>query len=558
MLRRLDIQNYAIIDSVAIDFSAHLNIITGETGAGKSILMGALGLILGDRADTSLLADPGKKCYVEGMFVTRHASVMAFLQAHELDHDEELVLRREVGVNGKSRAFINDTPVTLVQLRQLAGLLVDLHRQFDTLELGDHDFQREVIDVLAGNGREFAAYQSVYQQYRATVDELGALKETEQAARKEYDYHRFLHDELQEAGFSADEIERADADLRLASHAENIKKILGECTFELEESEQPLIQRLRSMIQKLQGIESFHEQLGSLNERLRSLQIELKDIASGLESVNETIGFDEEKVNRLNERIATGYRLLKKHGVTTTGDLLRIKDELALRLGQVAGLSGEISRVEGRLAELQTEAVKIAEEISVRRRKQARPFEEKVNVLLRQVGMPNARIRVNVTPGTVLHAHGMDTVEFLFNANVPANGDGATVRFEPLRKVASGGELSRLMLSITSLVAKSIRLPVLVFDEIDSGISGEAARQVGVIIKELSASHQVIAITHQPQIAAKAETHLFVYKEIAGSKIVTSVRELDGDERITAIARMLSGEKPTAAAFENAREMMGN
>ena len=558
MLQQLHIQNYAIIDSIEINFSPHLNIITGETGAGKSILMGALNLILGERAETSVLADKEKKCFIEGIFKTNHLPVKEFLQSNELDCEDELVIRRELAVNGKTRAFINDTPVTLNELKQLSSLLVDLHQQFDTQDLGNNNFQREVIDALAGNGKDIELYQSVYKNYKNLLKELEALKDEQAAANKEFDYNKFLFDELQEVNFSENEIENIDAEIKLISNAENIKAILSAIYFELEESEEPMVPHVKSITNKLQSLDSFHPDIASLANRLQSVQIELQDIASEIGNINDAVIYDLEKINLLNERMAAGYRLLKKHGVTTTSQLLEIKEQLEKQLDKVTNLQGEILKKEKQSKDLCAEALKIAEKISANREKQLKPFEEKVNKLLKQVGMPNAKLKVDILKTTALNLFGNNTIEFLFNANVPSGIETNNQKFEPLRKVASGGELSRLMLSIKSLVAKSVQLPVLIFDEIDTGISGEAARQVGIIMKELSAAHQVISITHQPQIAAKAETHFFVYKEIKNDKIITSIRQLNGDERITTIAKMLSGEKPTAAAFENAREMIGN
>jgi len=558
MLQQLHIQNYAIIDSIEINFSPHLNIITGETGAGKSILMGALNLILGERAETSVLADKEKKCFIEGIFKTNHLPVKEFLQSNELDCEDELVIRRELAVNGKTRAFINDTPVTLNELKQLSSLLVDLHQQFDTQDLGNNNFQREVIDALAGNGKDIELYQSVYKNYRNLVKELEALNDEQAAANKEFDYNKFLFNELKEVNFSENEIENIDAEIKLISNAENIKAILSAIYFELEESEEPMVPHVKSITNKLQSLDSFHPDIASLANRLQSVQIELQDIASEIGNINDAVIYDVEKINLLNERMAAGYRLLKKHGVTTTSQLLEIKEQLEKQLDKVTNLQGEILKKEKQSKDLCAEALKIAEKISANREKQLKPFEEKVNKLLKQVGMPNAKLKVDILKTTALNLFGNNTIEFLFNANVPSGIETNNQKFEPLRKVASGGELSRLMLSIKSLVAKSVQLPVLIFDEIDTGISGEAARQVGIIMKELSAAHQVISITHQPQIAAKAETHFFVYKEIKNDKIITSIRQLNGDERITTIAKMLSGEKPTAAAFENAREMIGN
>lgn len=558
MLKQLHIQNYAIIDSIEINFSPHLNIITGETGAGKSILMGALNLILGERAETSALANKEKKCFIEGIFKTNNQLVKEFLQNNELDDDDEIVIRREIAVNGKSRAFINDTPATLFQLKQLSSLLVDLHQQFDTQNLSDNEFQREVIDALAANGKDVEQYQLVYKNYRTVLKELEILKNEQASANKEFDYNKFLFDELEEANFSENEIENIEAEIKLLSNAENIKTILSEIYFELEESEQPVVQNIKFISNKLHSLENFHHNIEALNKRLQSVQIELKDIASEINNINNSVTYNAEKINMLNDRMAAGYRLLKKHSVTTTTQLINIKNDLEQKLVKVTNLSNEISVKEKLSTKFYNEALKMAEKISLKRQKQIKPFEEKVNQLLKQVGMPNAKLKVNLQNISLLNFFGNNNIEFLFNANMPSGVENKNQRFDPLQKVASGGELSRLMLVIKSLVAKSVQLPVLIFDEIDSGISGEAARQVGKILKELSAAHQIISITHQPQIAAKAETHFFVFKEIVNNTIVTSIRQLNADERITAIATMLSGEKPTAAAFENAREMIGN
>ncbi len=558
MLQQLYIQNYAIIDSIKIHFSSHLNIITGETGAGKSIVMGALSLVLGERADTSVLLDKEKKCFIEATFKNSQEPVKDFLQSNDLDAEEEIVLRREISANGKSRAFINDTPVNLSQLKQLSSLLVDLHQQFDSLELGDNDFQREVIDALAGTGKDIIQYQSVYKNYRNTSKELEQLKAGQSAANKEFDYNKFLFDELEEANFSENELENIDTEIKLISSAENIKLILTEVNFQLQEGEQPLVQQIKILNNKLQSLQSFHAAVDDLSRRLHSIQVELQDVAAELELLNNNISYDANKIEELNSRMGEGYRLLKKHNVQTTADLLEIKDRLTAELEKVTNLSDTISQREKELEQFYKQAFAIAEKISEKRLKQVSPFENKVNLLLAQVGMPNARIKVSIKTEKNLNVYGINAIEFLFNANLPQGLAVTASRFEPLRKVASGGELSRLMLSIKSLVAKSIQLPTLIFDEIDSGISGEAAKQVGLIMKELSGAHQVISITHQPQIASKAETHFFVYKEIKNDKIITAIKQLNADERITTIATMLSGERPTAAAFENAREMIGN
>ena len=550
MLQQLSIQNYAIITGIDIHFSGKLNMITGETGAGKSILMGALSLILGERADTSLLQNKEKKCVIEGTFKTQHSLVRAYLDQNDFEGDEEIVIRREIAPSGKSRAFVNDTPVNLNQLKELSSLLVDLHQQFDTLELGNNDFQRAVIDALANHSDMLAHYQSLYKKYVTEKKRLEEWRQQQSAANKELDYHKFLFNELDAAGLKGGELEEMDASLKVMSNAENIKAILSRIFFELQENEQPVVQQLKSLSNQLQTLSGFHQDINSLVARLHSAQIELQDIADEIDRLNDSVKYDAEKINVLNERLALGYRLLKKHNVQTTTELLLVKEELEQKLAVVVSLESNIAEKEKEVTGLHSDTLKIAEKISASRQKQKKPFEQKVNELLAQVGMPNARLQVEIK-NIELNLFGLDTIEFLFDAN-------KSNRFEPLRKVASGGELSRLMLSIKSLVAKSIQLPTLIFDEIDTGISGEAARQVGIIMKDLSAAHQVIAITHQPQIAAKATSHFFVYKEIRDNKIVTSIKLLSPDERISAIATMLSGERPTAAAFENAREMIGN
>lgn len=554
MLQKLYIHNYAIIDSLEVNFSDHLNIITGETGAGKSILIGALNLILGERADTSVLQNKERKCFIEGTFKTSYPAVKDFLQKNDLDCEAEMLIRREISANGKSRAFINDTPVTLSQLKQLSSLIVDLHQQFDTLELNNNDFQREVIDAIAGNAKIIEQYQAVFKKYRSVIHELENLKAAQLAANKESDYKQFLFDELNEANFKENEIEDLDAEIKLLSNAENIKSILTDVYCQLEESELPLIHQLKSIRNKLGPLGNFYPDIEKLITRLDSLLIELNDISSEIDTINQAVNYDEKKIESLNERMALGYGLLKKHNVQTTQQLTAIKTQLESELQDASNLTDTILQREKEAKIFYEEALQIAKNISVKRKDQVDPFSKKANQLLSQVGMPNAKIRLEIKETGQLNFWGNNTIEFLFNANLSS----ANKQYEPLRKVASGGELSRLMLIIKSLVAKKVQLPTLIFDEIDSGISGEAARQVGIIIKELAEAHQIISITHQPQIAAKASTHFFVYKEIKEDKIITSIKKLNEDERITAIATMLSGKKPTAAAFENAREMIGN
>ncbi len=552
MLQKLSIQNYAIIDELEIVFSGTLNVITGETGAGKSIIVGALGLILGERADSTALVNKEKKCIVEGVFgEASKKNIKEFLAKNDFDYSDELIVRREIGTNGKSRAFINDTPVTVSQLTELSSLLVDLHLQFDSLELTQHDFQREVLDALAGHAVVLEEYQTIFLQWQQLKKEYEELKAQKQQFDKEADYNRFQYKELSDAGLKENELENIDAELKMLSNAEGIKSTLSKVYFELQESEIPVVQHLKTLLNQLNVYSSYHPDLPVLIARLESAQVELQDVASDLDRISQHINYDPKKIDQLNERLSLGYRLQKKHAVNSTNELLKIQNELEEKLQAVLNIDEAIQQKEKDLVKTHDYASQLAQKNSEGRHKQIKPLEDKVNRLLKQVGMPNAVFHVEMQKFSSLHEHGMDAVEFLFDANKSG-------QFQPVRKVASGGELSRLMLCIKSLVAQSINLPTMIFDEIDSGISGEAARQVGIIMKELAAKRQVISITHQPQIAGKADAHFFVYKEIVKNAVKTNIRLLTTEERITAIAKMLSGEKPTAAAMENAREMLMN
>ena len=551
MLTQLSIQNYAIIDELEIDFSKQLNVITGETGAGKSIIVGALGLILGERADSTALVNKEKKCIVEGVFdVNRKKDIRIFLTENDFDNNDELVVRREIGANGKSRAFINDTPVTLSQLSELSRLLVDLHQQFDTLELGESNFQREVLDALAGHVAVIEEYQSIFRLWQQAKKETEELKAQKQQFDKEADYNRFQFTELEEAGFKENELEEIDTELKLLNNSEGIKAALNKVYGELKESEAPVVQQLKILLNQLNVYSAYHPDLPALLQRLQSAQIELQDIADDVDRISSHINYDPEKIEQLNERLSLGYKLQKKHGVNSTNELIALQKQLKEKLQAVLNIDEAIRQKEEDLIKTYHQASMLAKKISDNRRKQVKPLEEKVNKLLVQVGMPNAKLKVDIK-SIELIVSGADAIDFLFDANKSG-------QFQPVRKVASGGELSRLMLCIKSLVAQSIDLPTLIFDEIDTGISGEAARQVGIILKDLAAKRQVISITHQPQIAGKADAHFFVYKQIVNDTVKTNIRQLTTEERITTIAKMLSGEKPTAAAMENAREMVMN
>lgn len=550
MLHQLTINNYAIIDELNIHFDGKFNIITGETGAGKSILMGALGLVLGNRADSAVLFEADQKCIVEASFaVSANETLKQLLTDNELDQEAFLTVRREIAVNGKSRSFINDTPVTLNVLRQFASQLVDLHQQFDSLELGEDDFQRNVIDSIANHKPVLKNYREAFLAYIKANKELQKLKEQQSNSKKELDYYTFLFNELDEAAFEENEIETLEEELRLLANAENIKLVLNTASYTLKESEQPVVQQLKSLLQQLQSLRANHSGIQAIIERLQAAQIELKDIADEVELLNDKISMDAARMQAVTARIDLGNKLLKKHSAISTNELIVIKNDLRQQLQNVLYIDESIASVEKSVREYLQQATTLAATISSNRRSVVKDFELKVLALLRQVGMPNAVLHVSIEKANELSPNGGDTIQFLFDANKSG-------RFEPLQKVASGGELSRLMLSIKSIVARSMQMPTLIFDEIDTGISGEAARQVGIIMKELAQHHQVIAITHQPQIAARAQAHYFVYKKEKNGRIKTQVRLLNDDERVDTIAHMLSGEHITDSALQTAREMV--
>ena len=552
MIQKLFIKNYAIIDELEIDFSNRLNIITGETGAGKSIIVGALGLILGERADSTALVNKEKKCFVEGVFDVRSKKeVRNFLGENDLEEGDQLIIRREISTNGKSRAFVNDTPVSLSQLNDLSSLLVDLHRQFDTLQLEQGDFQREVLDAIASQSELVNTYQQVFKKWQTSKKELEILSGQRKQFEKEFDYNQFQYNELDEADFKENELEELDKELKLLSNSEGIKTVLSKVQNDLAEGENPLVSQLKGLINQLQTYSSYHPDLPSLLQRLQSLQIELQDISDEVDHMNDRIHYDPSKIEEIDSRLSAGYKLLKKHGVKVTNELLEIKRQLERKLHAVLNVGEQIELKEKETDRLFAEAEQRAAKISEGRKKQIRPLEEEVNKLLAQVGMPNAKLKVELKNNEGLNFYGSDKIEFLFDANKSG-------QFQPIRKVASGGELNRLMLCIKSLVAQSVDLPTMMFDEIDTGISGEAARQVGIIMKGLASKRQIICITHQPQIAGKADAHFFVYKDVVDDMVKTNLRQLTKEERITAIAKMLSGEKPTIAAMENAREMVMN
>jgi len=549
MLTQLDIQNYILIDELQIHLSNQLSVITGETGAGKSIIMGALGLILGDRADSSVCRNPEKKCVIEGVFTLANKNnYAAFFEANDLDLADELIIRREINSQGKSRAFINDTPINLNELRQLTSQLVDLHQQFDTLSLGDMEFQRTVLDALANTHKTLEKYQSTFHDWKAATKHLSELIEQKENFDQTVSYKSHLLEELTALGLHENELEQLEIDLKFMENAADIKTQLTQSIYTLDESDQPIVQQIKQIANNLESIAKFQNDFDPLLARLKAAQIELADITSELQTWQDKMDFDASKISTMQERLSQGYHLQKKHKVQSTAALLELQEVLSKDLEAVLHIDEAIETYTKKVAATEKDLSALAADLSDQRTKQASPFAKQVNHLLHQVGMPNAQLKVQLDK-VPFNQFGIDKIDFLFDAN-------NTQKFEPIKKVASGGELSRLMLCIKSLVGKSIDLPTMIFDEIDSGISGEPAKQVGLLLQELGQARQVLCITHQPQIAAKGQAHLYVYKEQEGKTTHTHVRALAADERVIHIARMIGGDPPSKAALEHANELL--
>jgi DNA repair protein RecN (Recombination protein N) len=486
---------------------------------------------------------------IEGTFtLANKQQYAAFVEANDLDLADELIIRREINAQGKSRAFINDTPINLNELRQLTSQLVDLHQQFDTLSLGDMEFQRTVLDALANVHKTLEKYQSTFHDWKAATKHLSELIEQKANFDQTVAYKSHLLEELTAIGLHENELEQLEIDLKFMENAADIKAQLTQSIFTLDESDQPIVQQIKQIANNLESIAKFQNDFDPLLARLKAAQIELADITSELQTWQDKMDFDASKISTMQERLSQGYHLQKKHKVQSTAALLELQEVLSKDLEAVLHIDEAIETYTKKVAAAEKDLSVLAADLSDQRKKQAAPFAKQVNHLLHQVGMPNAQLKVQIDT-IPFNQFGIDKIDFLFDAN-------NSQKFEPIKKVASGGELSRLMLCIKSLVGKSIDLPTMIFDEIDSGISGEPAKQVGLLLQELGQARQVLCITHQPQIAAKGQAHLYVYKEQEGKTTHTHVRSLEATERVTHIARMIGGDPPSKAALEHANELL--
>ena len=552
MLKSLTVSNYALIDSLSIDFDNGFSVITGETGAGKSILLGALGFVLGERSDSGIMLDETKKCLVEARFIVEDERLKPFFEDNDLDFDNELILRRELSPTKKSRAFINDTPVTAQQLKELGNQLVDIHSQHDSLLLTNAGFQLNIIDNTADNYSLLIDYQKIYHEYVALRNELKNLQEMAKKNVAENDFLAFQLDELVKANLQYNEYEEVSQRLELLENAEEVKTLLAQSLNTLSESEFSILDQLNELKSSVDKLRRYIPQAEQFLERLESTKIELKDIAQDLDNLQDSTQFDADSLNELQERYDLLQRLMMKHHVNDYVDLLQIREDLHQKVSAFANIDEEIAKKEQEVKSCEKELTKLADELSAKRKKVKQPFEKAVTEILRQLKMPHAVFEIEISEfyeRSEFFETGYDKVRFMFSANKGIAPDD-------MSRVASGGELSRLMLAIKAVAAESSYIPTLIFDEIDTGVSGEVASKLGDIMQKMGESLQIISITHLPQIASKAKNHFFVYKDEDNEKTRSCIRQLSHDERVTEIAKMLSNDKITPEAIKAAERLM--
>ena len=549
MLKSLTVSNYALIDSLSIDFDNGFSVITGETGAGKSILLGALGFVLGERSDSSIMLDETKKCTVEAVFLIDNERIKPFFEENDLDYDKELILRRELSSTKKSRAFINDTPVTAQQLKELGNQLVDIHSQHDSLLLTNADFQLDIVDNAADNYSLLVDYQAVYHKYVAFKNELKALREMAEKNVAENDFLAFQLDELLKADLQDNEYEEVSQRLEILENAEEVKTLLAQSLTTLSESEYSVLDQLNELKSSVDRLKRYIPQAEQYLERIESTKIELKDIAQDLDAMQDSTQFDSDSLNEIQERFDLIQRLMMKHHVKDYSELLEIREDLQRKVGAYANIDEEIGKKERQLKDCEKELAKLADTLSGKRRKVKVSFEKSVTDIIRQLKMPHGVFEIEITDTAEFAVTGKNKVRFLFSANKGIAPDD-------MSRVASGGELSRLMLAIKAVASKSSYIPTLIFDEIDTGVSGEVASKLGDIMQTMGESLQIISITHLPQIASKAKNHFFVYKDESEQKTRSCIRLLSHDERITEIAKMLSNDKITPEAIKAAEVIL--
>jgi DNA repair protein RecN (Recombination protein N) len=549
LLSSISINNYALINQLHIDFSSGLSIITGETGAGKSILLGALGLVLGNRADLSVLKDDRQKCIVEAKLSIENYQLQGFFETVDLDYEHETILRREILPSGKSRAFVNDTPVTLSVLSALKEKLMDVHSQHQTSQLSDANFQFTIIDALAKNQSKIGSYQRGLQQYHLLQKELRQIEDSQREANQQYDYNLHLYQELEAAKLIATEQEDLETTLEKLNNIEDIQLNLSEALSLAIHEEVGIQGRLSSMENNLHKIAPFSKGYQEISERVSSLKIELDDIIDELENVTENLEFNPNEAEKINDRLQLIYNLQKKHYVHTIEELLQVQEVLSEKLAQKENAEEYIAIKTKEIQEIAEKLDVVAKNISDARIQTVPKLKKSLESLLSELGMGNARFSIQIRPSQQYFANGKDELELLFSANKGGN-------FGELKKVASGGELSRIMLSVKKILSENLQLPTIIFDEIDTGVSGEISNKIAQIMQQMSAHMQVITITHLPQIAAKGAQHYKVFKSDVAGTTTTNLKQLSPEERIVEIAEMLSGKEISDSALIHAKELL--
>ena len=549
MLRNLTIDNYALIDRLDIDFDDGLSVITGETGAGKSIILGALSLVLGSRADSKVALDASSKCVVEATFDVEPYRLEALFDELDVDYSASTIVRREILPNGKSRAFVNDTPVGLQQLRTLTSRLIDIHSQHENLMLSNSDFQLDIVDTLADTADDLHQYTDLFNRYRDTRQQLRNLRDESDRFLAEKDYIEHQLFELVAANLVDGEQQSLEEEQNLINHSQEVIETLSAIMASLDGEESGVLSLLKSASTHIGRLEKYINRASEFADRINSSFVELKDIASELSAIIESTEFSEERKHFIDDRLNLIYSLQQKHRVSSVTDLLDIQNDFARRLDLIENFDDRISSLQTQIDELEKQLSAAAEHLSERRRAVGSLIEEKTEAMLHELGMPNGRFEVSFSVTDDFTSRGRDKIEFLFSANKNCGP-------QPVAEIASGGEISRLMLVIKSLVAASQALPTIIFDEIDTGISGEIARKMGEIMQTMSASMQVVAITHLPQIASKGKTHYKVFKDESGETTQTRIACLTADERIVEIAEMIAGKNPSRSALDSARELL--
>lgn len=551
MLTSLYIKNYALIDSLEMDFESGFSVITGETGAGKSIILGALSLILGQRADTKSIKQGATKCIIEGTFDVSAYDFRNFCEETGIEYDpHSYTLRREILSTGKSRAFINDSPVSLNDLKELGNLLIDIHSQHQNLILGDSRFQMKVVDTLAGTHAILKDYKNAYNEYKSAEKALADLREIAAKNKQDEDYFRFQFDTLSEAKLIEGEQDDLEQELKSLSHAEDIKSALFKVYNLLSDDDNGIVSALKESLNTAQNLNDIYNDSDSICQRLSTAYIDLKDLSSETQRMAEDVEYNPERLAFVEERLDQIYTLQQKHRVSTVAELLQIQHELEEKLTNIDSYDQQLEECEKDLNFKHKKLFKLAEDLSKKRKKTIPSIEKQLIEKVAYLGMPNVRFECEIKTKTVPDSTGIDDLQFMFSAN-------KSVPLQPVANVASGGEISRVMLCLKSMIAGATALPTIIFDEIDTGVSGEIADKMGKVMQDFGQQMQVIAITHLPQIAAKGETHYYVYKADEAERTTTNLRKLSDEERISELAQMLSGSEITEAAIQNAKVMLG-